>query len=549
MTDRERELSQLKRNFSMASLSTSDHLSESNYTTDSSSIGTMVGPGSLAGKAIYRLGKITLKGVEQVAIYRRLSAISFYFPHDHRDSSNVNGIEQMYLDLLELSRPGMYSNGIRFQALGMIMAQIGTRNTKYLLNALTRFPSIELGHLVADIIPHFDPVSLTSMSHADVVKDPILKAYVESLSVRVENSFVPFIDFLSQIVTLDEDRRDVVLANGVLDMMLGLYVTDFQDVLAPRDFPRSTMKSSLLGACNSLFMGVLLKGSGLELISKHGLSILWPFHPALEFLADTERRRFKRGRYWDVMSRDYVQWRVRTIQNMMFDFSCVFDVDTFLDTVIDCLTFVMSPDEEISYRGLRCLYTAIGRDNVPFSVATAVHSYLSKGEGFDVASMLKSVAKVLLGLLSPTPRVVESFTFDNDPSDLIPDVLATFINFFASLARRSEKYHKLITETGIIRIGRETLTILENAKLENEEPTAIAGLMCYSRKDLELYSSTYKTTADQPYQVHVVRWDLIVLEKWAPGRKLLLCPPGRWAKGGPVYGTISNHRQEFQLGH
>ncbi|KAG7097527.1 hypothetical protein E1B28_004870 [Marasmius oreades] len=426
----------------------------------------MVGPGSVAGKAIYRLGKITLKGVEQVAIYRRLSTISSHFPH--WDSSNVNGIEQMYIDLLELSRPDMYSKGIRFQALAMILAQIGSRNTRYLLNALTRFPVIEIGHLIADIISHFDPIS--SSHHADVAKDPILKAYMESSPERVENSIIPFLDFLSQIVTLDEDRCDVVLANGVLDMMLGLYVTDFQDVLAPRDFPRSAMKSSLLEACNSLFMTVLVKGYGSELINKHAVSILWPFRPALEFVThDTEHRRSKRKVYWDVSSRDYILWRVRTIQDMLFDPSSVFDLDTFLDAVMDCLIFVMSSDEDTSHRGLRCLYIAIARGghaSKPISVATAVHLYLSKGEeGLDVASMLKCIADVLFGLLSPTPRVVELFTFENDPSDRIPDVLRAFIDFFASLARKSEEYHKLITETGIIRIGRERLTMLENANL------------------------------------------------------------------------------------
>ncbi|KAG7097548.1 hypothetical protein E1B28_004886 [Marasmius oreades] len=531
MTNRDSEFPQLERSFSTASSSTS-LLSNSDRTTNSSSVGTIVGPGSLSGKAIYKLGKITLKGVEQVAIYRRLSTISFYFPH--RDSTYVNGIEQMYLDLLELSRPEMYSNGIHFQASGMVMAQIGSRNIKYLLDALNHFPVIEIGHFVADIMPHFDPISLTSMSHADVVRDPILKPYVESLHEREDNSLAPLVDFFSQLLSLDEGRCDVVLANGVLDMMLGLYVTDFQDVLAPQAVPASSKKSSLLGACNSLFMGVLLKGSGLELISKHGLSILWPFHPALEFLSDTERRRSRRRTYWDMTSRDYIGWRMSSIHNMMFDSSSVFDVNALLDAVMDCLNFVASADEEISYRGLRSLYTTIAREHKPLTVATAVLSHISMGEGFDVAFTLKRISDRLAGLLSPTSRAVELFTLENDPSDLIADVLTIFINFFAFIARTSETYHKLVSETGIIQIGRVTLAIVENTKMEGEKPMTIKELL-NKDEDIELYSSMYDTTADAPYPVHAVRWNLIILEKPVPRRRMLLAPLGRWAKGGLVY--------------
>ncbi|KAF9266092.1 hypothetical protein L218DRAFT_996874 [Marasmius fiardii PR-910] len=525
MIDKDEESHQLKRSFSMASSSTS-LVSDSNCTSNSSSVGTMVGPGSLAGKAIYKLGKITLKGVEQVAIYRRLSAISFHFPH--QNSSYANGIEQMYNDL-----PNMYSNGIRFQAISMIMAQVGSRNTKHLLSALNHHPVIEIGLLIADIVSHFNPISLTFL---DVSKDPILKSYMESLCEGEEDSFSPLLDFLSQVISLDESHCGALLANGVLDLMLGLYVTDFQDFLVSRHPPPSPVKSSVLGACNSLFMVVLIKGpSGLESIQRHAVSCLWPFHPALRFLPDAEYRRYRRKLYWDLASRDCIRWRMSAIHNTMVDTSSVVDADTLLDAVMDCLAFNISVDEETSFRGLRILYTIMSREDKPFGLATAAYSYLSKIEKLDMVSTLKRIADLLSGLLSPASRAIEFFCLEHDPPDLFPDALAVFTNFFASLARRDEEYHQLVSQTGIIWISTEILTMLENMKLENEELIAISEVLDHKREDLEIYSGTYGATEDQAFPIHSVRWNLIILKKWVPGRRLLVPPIGRWPKGGPVY--------------
>uniref|UniRef100_A0A0W0F430 Uncharacterized protein n=1 Tax=Moniliophthora roreri TaxID=221103 RepID=A0A0W0F430_MONRR len=139
---------------SLPTISAQSWSSESN--TDATSFGTFTGPGTLAGKAIYRLGKATLKGVEQVIIYRRLSTISNYFPHGN--TTEVRGMRQMYTDLLELSRPTIYSKAIRDQALRMLLSQIGARQTRYLLHSVSLWPQVELRLLVSDILARFDPL-------------------------------------------------------------------------------------------------------------------------------------------------------------------------------------------------------------------------------------------------------------------------------------------------------------------------------------------------------------------------------------------------------
>lgn len=68
----------------------------------STSTSTFVGPGSVAGRAIQNFGKLTLRGVEQILVSRRLSSIATHFPH--KNASGVTNLPEMYLDLLELSR-------------------------------------------------------------------------------------------------------------------------------------------------------------------------------------------------------------------------------------------------------------------------------------------------------------------------------------------------------------------------------------------------------------------------------------------------------------
>jgi hypothetical protein len=86
--------------FSLGSTSVTNSLTASEYTTSTSS--TVPGLGELSGRAILALGKVTLRGAEYVIIRGRLEFISAKLPHLNVDQ--IPGIEQMYDDVLELSR-------------------------------------------------------------------------------------------------------------------------------------------------------------------------------------------------------------------------------------------------------------------------------------------------------------------------------------------------------------------------------------------------------------------------------------------------------------
>jgi hypothetical protein len=72
-------------------------------TTRSATWSTTWGPGTrLSGKALVALGKASIRGVENLVIFRRLQAIQSHIANP-KTTDSVK-IEQIYCDLLELTR-------------------------------------------------------------------------------------------------------------------------------------------------------------------------------------------------------------------------------------------------------------------------------------------------------------------------------------------------------------------------------------------------------------------------------------------------------------
>lgn len=64
------------------------------------------GPGTLAGKALLAIGEAALRGVENLAIRRKLATYKSFFPHTDSDELTEIDVDQMYGDILELTRCG-----------------------------------------------------------------------------------------------------------------------------------------------------------------------------------------------------------------------------------------------------------------------------------------------------------------------------------------------------------------------------------------------------------------------------------------------------------
>ncbi|KIK61126.1 hypothetical protein GYMLUDRAFT_243799 [Collybiopsis luxurians FD-317 M1] len=254
--------------------------------TSISSVSTFVGHGSLSGKLIYKLGKLALKGVENVVISRRLSSISSHFPH--KRLANIPELNEMYRDLLELSRPGLYLDSYRIHSLQLLMAQISFRHTAELVKALSTWPLIELRLLLSDLTSRIDPTR--SYDSAVYLDDPVILEYQKYLSKWEGHSLTPLIDFLSALVASSSHEVREILDSGVQDLLLHIYVSDFRDPLVlDHNETLYVRKSSLAAACNTFLLGFEGQSGGFlaNRFSKFDRSYpfggLWSIWPWLSF--------------------------------------------------------------------------------------------------------------------------------------------------------------------------------------------------------------------------------------------------------------------------
>ncbi|KAL0581068.1 Rho GTPase activating protein [Marasmius crinis-equi] len=160
------------------------------------------GPGSLSARYIYALGKLTLDGYEQIVILRRLLVIRKRFPHRDEDDVPL----QMYENLLELSRPGLYSKKLRKQALKLVMMQIATRQTGYLLRSLIRWPLKEIDKVISEFMRCLP----TTGPKRDDEYESVARAYLRAAHELEQTPATPFLDFLLQLGQINRDQMELV---------------------------------------------------------------------------------------------------------------------------------------------------------------------------------------------------------------------------------------------------------------------------------------------------------------------------------------------------
>jgi hypothetical protein len=79
-------------------------ISTSDYAETRSSSSTVPGVGEMSGRAIKALGKVTLRGLDEIQLRLRLSALDPLFPHETRIVWETDDGEAMYEEILDLSR-------------------------------------------------------------------------------------------------------------------------------------------------------------------------------------------------------------------------------------------------------------------------------------------------------------------------------------------------------------------------------------------------------------------------------------------------------------
>ncbi|KAJ7916860.1 hypothetical protein B0H13DRAFT_2446229 [Mycena leptocephala] len=174
-----------------------------------------MGPGATAGKAILAMGKATLRSVESLIISRRLAAIRAAIPcTDNKESQNGH-LEKMFGDLLELSRPGLYPEGVRIQAMQILLAQIATEHTHLLRLSIAKWDvdSEELDALLREII------AVALFSSRGFPDARLVDAYTAALSKDL-HPWTACIAFISQLAQMNERTFQMALNVQLLDILV-----------------------------------------------------------------------------------------------------------------------------------------------------------------------------------------------------------------------------------------------------------------------------------------------------------------------------------------
>ncbi|KAJ6505481.1 hypothetical protein C8R45DRAFT_972831 [Mycena sanguinolenta] len=221
------------------------------YTTTSSS--TQWGPGALTGKAIRAMGKAMLRSADYVLISRRLSAIRATFSSPRDDTQQI--CERMFDDLLELSRPALYPEAFRIQAMQILVAQIASEDTYHLQRSFSKWETDheELVALLSEII------GVVLFSKRGFADERLVHAYMTALP-KDRHPWLPCVRFMTKIAQANDSILHAVFAAKFMEMILW--------VSGPQILPQNSQDHLLVHACSEAF-------TSLSQPPAHDLYVLW----------------------------------------------------------------------------------------------------------------------------------------------------------------------------------------------------------------------------------------------------------------------------------
>ncbi|KAJ3720140.1 hypothetical protein C8R42DRAFT_111311 [Lentinula raphanica] len=437
--------------------------SDANTSISGSSVSTFTGPGSLAGKALFNVGRLTLRGVEQIIISRRLSVIATHFPH--RNTDRIAGLTEMYADLLELS-----SDSIRTRALQLLFAQIASRSTLHLINAISVWPLTEVNLLLSELLGCFDPRRSLVEDHP---KHVLLSVYQQHLSKWEEHSLAPLINFLQDFATSDEQRWSTICASGFLDLLLQLYISDFTDPLVSKTLPSN--RTTLSAACNSFLVEALGNRSAYETFQLHPVSGLWSRWPMLQLMLESPdaTRCTRRRQAWANLDKRNIQWRISSVFNsLVLEWNrtrrphTMFEEPRLYDQFVDLLEFSGSPQlgEQTSFRALRSLYRLWTRI-VRLELSWALEIYIQETPVYHARDIFMQIIRQLYLLSECSPESQAFFDFCRKrcrPNDcpLVTDAVIQFIHRLSRASRSNPLLCQWLIDGGVVGLIDSTFSRL-----------------------------------------------------------------------------------------
>ncbi|KAJ7621684.1 hypothetical protein DFH06DRAFT_1232437 [Mycena polygramma] len=205
------------------------------------------------------MGKAVVRSADYLIIWRRLSAMKAVMPCTDNNHSQRRGLQTMFDDLLELSRPGLYPTRLHSEAMQLIVAQIATRETFHLRLSISKW-EVDHEELVA-ILSEVLGVELFS-------ELKVVHSYNSAVPSGC-HPWLPCIDFISRIARLNDRIFHAVMGARFLETIL--WVSAAQKQGARYD-------GTLAKECEQAFK-ILSDSPGHDLWIEH-ISNIYPILPS-----------------------------------------------------------------------------------------------------------------------------------------------------------------------------------------------------------------------------------------------------------------------------
>ncbi|KAJ7582241.1 hypothetical protein C8J56DRAFT_957329 [Mycena floridula] len=180
------------------------------------------GQGYLSARALYCLGKVVLNRMGVLRRAVRMSEIQRHILLTAQSPLAVTSeIRELYDDLLELARPGMYKPAIQRKMVGILWAQIDSGDVHHLTEAVARWHDLETQLLIAFLFQDIRQVLAGSISIAPA-RD--LRSKLGMTTV------VRLIHFICEVIKVSGSKCRAILDAGLICLLheLPTYISYLQ---------------------------------------------------------------------------------------------------------------------------------------------------------------------------------------------------------------------------------------------------------------------------------------------------------------------------------
>jgi len=185
----------------------------------SRSLSTLRGLGTASGKAIMIVGETVIRGAETIIIRSKLRKINALLREKNDDFVPY----EVYEDLLELQRVGLYSRSIRFAAWDLLLLLMERKRTQRIVELISEWPPVETQLLLRQLAVF--KLSGWTMHPARIAPVPAFKGDI-ALKDKNEALLLSFRNILSGML-----KKDPTLLHEIfnIDEFILLHTKSFAD--------------------------------------------------------------------------------------------------------------------------------------------------------------------------------------------------------------------------------------------------------------------------------------------------------------------------------